>query len=92
MLVRNREQSEKHIYEYLKKKTDFSKFLLLATVYANIFAYRYFRSFGLSVEIREGLNLWFSDVFITINRHIYWSGNFREVWLAKFAKIKPPRK
>ena len=45
---------------------------------------QYFRGFGLSAEIRKGLISWFSDVFII--RHIYWSGNFREVWLAKFAK------
>ena len=29
----------------------------------------------------------FSDVFITIKRHIYWNENFQEFWLVKFAKI-----
>ena len=33
------------------------------------FAYIYFRGFGLSAEIREGLISRFSDVFIHINRH-----------------------
>ena len=41
----------------------------LITVYAIIFAYIYSRDFGLGVKICEGLISWFSDVFITINRH-----------------------
>ena len=31
---------------------------------------QYFRGFGLIAEIHEGLILQYSDVFITINRHI----------------------
>ena len=38
------------------------------TVYAIIFAYSYFRDFGLGAGIRKGLISWFSDVFITIHR------------------------
>ena len=39
------------------------------TVYAIIFAYRYFHCFGLGLEICEGLISRFSDIFITINGH-----------------------
>ena len=42
----------------------------MVTVYAIYFVHRYFRDFGLSGEIRESLFSRFSDVFITINRHI----------------------
>ena len=49
-----------------------------------------FCGFGLGSEIRQGLILRFSDVFITIT--LNWSGHCCEVWLTKFANIKPPCK
>ena len=39
-------------------------------MYAIYFMYRYFHDFGLVGEIREVLNLQFSGVFITIDRHV----------------------